>query len=306
MNILTKIAIVVLVLAVAFAAPVFTTLAVIVPDYKSKLDNQEKLAQAMEQQANRLKDDISTLKHAADVERAKNTRLEAELASERTHRTQVLNRLADDQVAIVEQIRGINQGQDRFVQIAKFFDDRTSAYRQTIDTLRGDIKTMYEARAKMEDANRQLQSQLAQLQSELQSAREQLVDRDQQIEDLQQRLNELQQFAAQPGGGGPATARGPAPAAPGTEGIVTLGTAGAAPAELMGRVDTVSDDLASINIGKAQGVTQNMKLMISRGSQFVAYLVVQRVAQGEASGIVIQKQMEPQSGDQVRLAPKFD
>jgi len=84
--------------------------------------------------------------------------------------------------------------------------------------------------------------------------------------------------------GGPATAAGkpemPAPSITGT-------------------VDSVRGDLVGINIGAAKGIKPGMKLIVYRGTNFVAHLRVQEVDVNQAAGVLTDKQLDPMPGDKV-------
>jgi chromosome segregation ATPase len=82
---------------------------------------------------------------------------------------------------------------------------------------------------------------------------------------------------------------------------VAPGEAKAAPpsAKVSGVISSVRGELASINIGSAQGVTRGAKLYIYRNASFVGYLRVDEVDEGESAGTIVDKQLDPVVGDKV-------
>jgi len=68
-------------------------------------------------------------------------------------------------------------------------------------------------------------------------------------------------------------------------------------------VRTVRGELASIGIGSADGVTAGMKLLISRGNDYVATLVISQVEKGQAAGELVNIKTKPRSGDRVGNMP---
>jgi len=70
-------------------------------------------------------------------------------------------------------------------------------------------------------------------------------------------------------------------------------------AKITGKVIDVQDDLLSIDIGSAMGVQEGMRMVIHRKDQFVSYLRIEMVEKDEAVGVIVDKQIDPQKGDEV-------
>ena len=60
--------------------------------------------------------------------------------------------------------------------------------------------------------------------------------------------------------------------------------------------------IAEIDAGADKGVQKGMRLLIYRGENFVGYLVIQVVAEKSAAGMVLQKQLDPKTGDKITNA----
>jgi hypothetical protein len=71
----------------------------------------------------------------------------------------------------------------------------------------------------------------------------------------------------------------------------------------LGKITAVKDNMASVNIGRRHGVRPGMKLLVTRGSRFLAYLRVEVVDGTEAAGLVTDRRFDPRVGDEVRQAP---
>lgn len=69
------------------------------------------------------------------------------------------------------------------------------------------------------------------------------------------------------------------------------------------KVRAVSGDLASIDVGTEAGVTSGMKLLISRGEDYVATLVISQVEKRQAAGELVDVKVTPRSGDAVGNMP---
>lgn len=68
-------------------------------------------------------------------------------------------------------------------------------------------------------------------------------------------------------------------------------------------VRAVSGDLASIGIGSTSGVREGMKLLITRGADYVATLVITEVEKRQAAGALVDIKLPARSGDTVSNMP---
>ena len=60
-----------------------------------------------------------------------------------------------------------------------------------------------------------------------------------------------------------------------------------------------ADNLASINIGSANGVKRGMEMVIMRSSELVGYLRIEEVDLNASAGIIVEKLLTPAQGDKV-------
>ena len=66
-----------------------------------------------------------------------------------------------------------------------------------------------------------------------------------------------------------------------------------------GKVTAVHDGVASINIGRAKGIKEKMKLKVFRGGKFVAHLRIDLVEPDSAAGVILNKKLDVVQGDEV-------
>jgi len=68
-------------------------------------------------------------------------------------------------------------------------------------------------------------------------------------------------------------------------------------------VRAVKGDLASIGLGAADGITDGMKLVITRGNDYLATLVIIQIEKNQAAGKLINIKAAPRPGDRVGNMP---
>ncbi len=73
--------------------------------------------------------------------------------------------------------------------------------------------------------------------------------------------------------------------------------------KIAAKIRTVSGRVASIGIGSDAGLSTGMKLLISRGNDYVATLVLTMVERRQAAGNLVDVRMTPRSGDTVGNMP---
>jgi hypothetical protein len=66
-----------------------------------------------------------------------------------------------------------------------------------------------------------------------------------------------------------------------------------------GKVTAVHDGVASINIGRAKGIKEKMRLKVFRGGKFVAHLRIDLVEADSAAGVILNKKLDVIQGDEV-------
>jgi hypothetical protein len=69
------------------------------------------------------------------------------------------------------------------------------------------------------------------------------------------------------------------------------------PPKIDGTITAVRSDLASLNVGSADGVKKGMEFKIYRGDKFVAHLRVAEVFASSCAGVVTDMQRDVLRGD---------
>jgi len=161
-------------------------------------------------------------------------------------------------------------------------------YRQNLDlriqseknlaNLRLDNDKVTAENLRLSDLLKTAQGEIESLQGLARFLREQKAEKDQRIEELEGQLAAAGKTPADVGGAvqSPASSR-----------------------KITGVITTVKDDIAGINIGSANGIRQDMKLVIYRGAKLVGYLRIKRVHVDNAAGIIVDRLLDPMQGDKV-------
>lgn len=277
MGILTKISIVVLVVLILLACPVFITQATVGPTYRQAYDREilrnELLAQSIRanelllQQTTLARDRLATrLTQDSGAMQAKIDRLEADLATAR----QRSGKLDNDLSLINGELAKLRSDYESN-------SERTKTLTAQRDEAFGKIQMLNEETRSLTDKLKQTQLDMDRQGAIIKTLREQLVERDDRLRQLEQQYGIT------------------SPARPGVPPTVVPRS----DVPMNGTVTGVKGDLASINIGSAKGVKPGMQLIIFRGAEYVAKLRVDQVDVGQSAGIISEKRLDPIQGDKV-------
>ncbi len=281
MNILTKICVVLLVVASLVASVVFISLATVHPNYRSLFEQEQQaykrlastcrglmettdrlggeLKEAREERSNM----AITLRTEADILKAKNTRLEVQNATLKTN----INSINDDLTVLSEN--------DKAKQA--FIESQQKRLKATWDR---ETKQQQEM-IRISDSWKDERIRAERLEKNLRVTKEQNENQKNIIDELNQRLADIENRI-------------------GVEGIAEEEQMPPTPEQkVTGTVTAFRNNLASINIGSAHGLKKGMQLIVYRGDQFVGYLKIELVRINEASGVMIRKILTPKQGDKV-------
>jgi len=272
LNILTKICVVVLLILVLVASVVFINMATVPQNYRAAYE-QEKLRAKLNEQAARTQK-LVTNTQAAEIELLKRSRDGLAIQLAELKKGQVPD---PTELMVAEITAKLNASNTRLAELqlnVKAMGDRNEVLSKQLEGEWGKI-------AAMQKANSSLTADMTQLRGELERSKRVVNALERKLQDRQERITELENRA--PG----AAAGGAAAAAVVPQGKVT------------GTITAVRGELASINVGAAQGVTSGQKLYIYRNASFVGYLRLDNVDEGGAAGTIIDKQLDPTVGDKV-------
>jgi len=282
LDILTKICVVVLVVLNLLAVPVFLKGILVPENYKFMYEQ----AQA-QSDANALT--ATSAKRAYQGAAEENLTLQKVLqASEAKYQEQLLdltNQLESEQLKSVDlgakfasinlQMVDLNSNYQRYIDRAELFSDRISQQQSMIDRLTSESVDLYD-QLKQKTADYERIGLIAKgLRERISELQETIDEQARQIEGM--RVG---------GPGVPTVTRTlqPVKAEPIINGTVTAVTA---------------DNLASINIGSANGVKRGMEMVVMRGSELVGYLRIEEVDLTASAGIIVEKILTPAQGDKV-------
>lgn len=276
MNILTKICVVILLVLVLFASFTFINMATVPQNWRQlyTLKDQEATlyAQATREQklvANNLSNQLAALQ-------AKAGQLAADLAEAKKEKV-------PDPILL--QTQALQSGLDAANSTLKELALTVDAMKSRNEKLTEQLDEARKAIASLQKVNRDAIAEITQVRGKLERSERVVQALQSQLRDRDERIVELEKIAST------------AHAAPGE-------TKAAPPssATVAGAITSVRGELASINVGSAQGVTRGLKLTIYRGANFVGYLRVDEVDEGEAAGTITDKQLDPTVGDKVTTA----
>ena len=274
MSVLTKVCVVTLMVMVLFAVPVFVTQATVPASWKTAYEKQAGYIKVLKMQGTHTQ---LALKQA----NALAAKRFAELNDLRHEMSMTVNKLESDLRSQKSSTADFSAKLDRSTanetQLQKTLDievRRRVVLSGHLDIARTENNRLRSATRRLEDQFKERQSEVERLGKVNEWLRFQLAERD-------ERIKQLEEIIAS--GVGKKKQVVEVKDTPKIEGTIT----------------TVRGDLAGINIGSAKGVTSGMKLIIYRGSQFVAHLRVQEVGIDEAAGTIFDKRLAPLKGDKV-------
>jgi hypothetical protein len=276
LNILTKISIVVLVVLVLVVSAAFITLATVTPAYRDAWQKEKNIAAMNALLANQK--EAALQRTVQLLNKTDEDRLKAENATIETKR-------AGDGQAL--KLQGdLDQEKRKSADLTAQVALLTVSVKSQVD-LASAFKTANDKLKEQADAlaleNGKLQQKYQEVDGLAKRYEQQIVVDQENIKNLQDQLvvAKTAHVAPQPGA---------------VEGAIAAG--GDMP-RYSGTITAVKGDLASINIGSANGVKQGDKCYIYRGSQFIGYLRIERVDSNDSAGVVTEKQANPMQNDKV-------
>ena len=278
MNILTKISIVVLVLLSIFSGVVFSSQAMVGPNYRVEYDDMERQRDQADLKARNA--DLTLSNAQAKIDDLQKER--AQLTGELEGRIKALNSELAEKNSLIDQL------EDNFDQLTL----RLDGLKESLDLSETQRKLLDEQMKRMDAKFDRTQAEYTATQNDLAAAhaqierdagekrvlREQIVHHEEEIERLISKVKEL-------GGEIEAT-------------DVTVYTA----SKLTATITAVQGDgLASINIGQIGGAREGMVMFVYRGSDFVGHLRIEEVDDNASAGVIfdVRDGMSVQQNDRV-------
>ncbi|MBN1553493.1 MAG: hypothetical protein JXA11_02015 [Phycisphaerae bacterium] len=278
MNILTKICVVLLVVASLVASVVFISLATVHPNYRTNFEQERQAYKQLElacrsyaEDARRSKASLAEARRTAGTDKIElQTQRDNALAEIRKLNMELLtrNHLQAEMNASLSTLSKANEAQVKLIEMQRK-DVREAWARETklqqeVVELRDQWKQQQALAERLAQNNRVLKEQAENL-------RQQNVEMAQKLKDFEAK------------GGGVEDA----------EAALTPEN------QIAGTITAVRNNIASVNIGSAHGLKKGMQLIVFRGGQFVGYLKIETVDVNEAAGVMTKKVLSPMQGDKV-------
>lgn len=275
MSTLTKIFVVLLLLEALFASVVMIQHVATSRDWKAFAEDQARDRVSAEAQTANAILALNRLERQLEAERSKVQALDKQLTLQRDTSRADKDRLSRALTASQNSVTDLNAS--------------VAALQKSLDT---EVKVM---RNQMKVELDRLHAQSIKDGDQIRGLQALLKDRDGTIENLTRSVRVLREQAAQAAAEvkdlrvrlkvvSPA---GTAPTAP----VVTAGP------KIEGSVTAVKVNIASLNVGLADGVKQDMEFIIYRGGDFVAHLKVADVYPSTCAGIITRAQRDVRKGD---------
>lgn len=282
MSILTKIAIVVMVVLSLLITVVLVNMATVQPNWKQAyLQETKKSKQAQATARNQ----AIALDKRIQAQQAETLAMQAETLSKQEKIDALQSQLNEKQQEIAslkateDEIRGENINLSAAIKSAHELRDQIAGKLNTALTDKEELAT------KLTNIQEQLASKETQVErlTQLNKIRlERIAEMQDRIAALNEEIRDLRR-----GTGGVAAADGAAE------------VAGVTGEKVLGEITAIEDGVASVNIGQAKGVTKGMRLIIYRGGDFVGYLDVSNVSTTQAAGLITYQELDPKVGDSV-------
>ena len=277
MSTLTKICVVVLVVLVLLACPIFITQATIGPNYRHLYEQEQLRAKLFEQNshAERLR---ATLLHA-QLEKARE-----EIVRRKTALDELAARASRTEADLRVQITKLKGDNQRFQTGLQTLITMQGENRKRIDALTKSLTDSWQRISSLNDERIALTDRLEKADLRAESLNNQAMVLRETKAQLEREIGDLREQLAR---------RPPGRAEPGEPEYRP------APAQLTATITAVRRDIAGINVGSSQGIRAGMKLMVHRGDQYVSDLIVREVWLDRCAGIITNKQLDPMRGDSV-------
>lgn len=275
MSTLTKICVVVLVVLVLFACPIFIQHALTGPNWRQAYLNEQARRKLADAKARNEELAAGVWRNLYRDEKRKNEDLTMQIQSEAEAKRAVIARLSQvlaEREATIRELTTIKAGLQNALNQGMTLN---KAQGDELGKQRRDNITLADQLRRTMDKNHELLSDVELLTRTGQVLKTQVAEREREIKDLRLEYQRLKQLAAT------VVAKKPPVIGPKVEGSVTA----------------VRSDIASLNVGSASGVKKGMEFILYRETEFVAHLQIEYVDTTTCSGIIVDAQRDVKVGD---------
>lgn len=277
MSTLTKVCIIVLALLCVLAVPIFITVANLVPNYRAAYEAEKKQKELTQQQ-----DRVSqaALVNERSIKERDAAAYLATIAGLKKGETGLAATIKQGELQIIKLQTDITAHADLVAkaqaqlgaaqQMNEKLVAQINSQRDLIGQMNVDMLALRKAKEEAENAS-------ARDTAVLRSVREELAEAAGKIRKLEATIADLQR---------------------GGKGGAVQDVAADKPT-IKGTVTSVQGNLVSINIGRAQGITKDMVLVVYRNAEYIGKLRIDMVELDHAAGVVEDKKHTPQIYDNV-------
>lgn len=278
----TKIAVIVLVVLVLIATPIFITQAAAPMNWKAAYKAADDRRVIAEAEAYNAKAANEVLLASLRDQTTRNQTLTSQLQSDADKNRQEITRLSEELAArksdfdlLTANYQGLETELRNAVAFNKSQAEEMAKLQKENIGVNDRLRKAYDTLAE-NDSNIRLLTQANQ------SFQQQVVQKDEDLMDLRHQLDRAK------AGGGVSSAAG-------SENLPAA--AAAAGPKVEGSVTAVKGNLASLNVGEASGVKKGMRFILYRGPDFVANLDIAQVDAASSAGVIVDAQREVKQGD---------
>lgn len=278
MNILTKICVVLLVVASLVALPVFVSLAMIQPNYRTLF---EKECQAYKLLDAKSKEYAESATHSKAALIAAMNAAGTEKLTLQTQRDNALTEIHELKLKLIKSENRFAEMSASLITLTKSDKSKAKRIEQYLDK----IQKSWDRETKLQKELVETQDQWKQQQSRAERLAQNNRVLKEQSENMRQQNIELTQKVKDMEASGLGREDADVTLTPETK--------------MAGTITAVRNNIASINIGSAHGLKKGMELIVFRGGQYVGKLKIERVDANESAGIMTKKILTPMQGDKV-------
>lgn len=287
MSILTKIAIVLLVVVSIAASVVFINMATVPRSFRRQLQSEQSRSEALAaglrraQLATNRMSYINAMNQANSLGRIASLQTQVEGLEDQISTLQQNNRdLAvekNEHVAQVSQLAAALETEQQ----------QTEAVSAQLQDALAKKDELAKLNREYSQTNTRLAGQIEKLEKQVQVRLEEIAQLEDRIVDLRETIEDLRANTTIVAGPGP-------DGQPDGTGELT-----ATEQKITGTVTSVREGIASIDVGSASGITKGQRFVIYRADNFVSYLDIAVVRATESAGHVVKAKLQPKIGDRV-------
>lgn len=280
MSTLTKVCIVVLVVLNLLSVPVFITVANIVPNYRKAFMEEQERKLIAETNSRAIAASAASQKSAHDAaDAAKNAQIVA-LQAALTKAEDQIKAAALSDVQLQTQLASAQDATKREQNNASALAGMNKERIEQNDKLRTQIAEKDSAIIALQKAKEEAEARSAHDLAAFRLSQEQLAAADGKNRELTDKLEKVMS--------------GQKISTAGTPDILAVDKG-----PITGTITAVNGTLASINVGKAQGIEKGMSLVIYRSDEFIGRLQIESVELDHAAGVIVDNKHNAKVNDKV-------